>query len=118
MANISIRVDGFQNVEKKLTNIGNITTDDMQTLVQQAAAHLVGRAKNIVPVRTGRLMGSIQVQQFTKTRTGAIAKISPNTNYESYVEYGTSKMSARPYMRPAALDTEFWIGARVRGIVK
>lgn len=118
MTEFSIKVEGFNAVEKNIEAFGNVTVEAVQILVSQAAVHLSGTAKRIVPVKTGRLQGSIQVQSDTKTKTGAIAVISPNTTYESYVEYGTSRMAARPYMRPAALDTENWIRGRLKGVVK
>lgn len=48
------------------------------------------------PVRTGRLRGSI-----TSEYDGNSAQVGTNVEYAPYVEYGTYKMSARPFLRPA-----------------
>lgn len=67
----------------------------------QAACDLIEiSAKNYVPVDTGRLQESItsEVRETGKTVVGSVA---PHTEYAGFVEYGTYKMPAQPYMRPA-----------------
>lgn len=54
-------------------------------------------AKMLCPVDTGRLRGSI-----THTTDGECAYIGTNVEYAAYVEYGTSKTQAQPYLQPAA----------------
>lgn len=62
------------------------------------AALLVQRtAKQLVPVDTGTLKRSI-THEFRGKHTVAVGS---NVEYAPYVELGTSKMSARPYLRPA-----------------
>lgn len=48
--------------------------------------------------RTGRLKASIGIA-FAPER-GAVL-VGPNTPYAALLEFGTAKMAARPYMRPA-----------------
>jgi len=55
-------------------------------------------AKKACPVDTGRLRNSITHQQESEN----VEVIGTNTSYAAYVELGTSKMGARPYLRPAA----------------
>lgn len=56
-------------------------------------------AKENCPVDTGRLRNSIthEVEMGDKS-----AIIGTNVEYAAFVELGTSKMRARPYLRPAA----------------
>lgn len=58
-----------------------------------------GYAKDLCPVDTGNLRNSI-----THTSDGKAAYIGTNVTYGKYVELGTVKMAARPYLRPAAAD--------------
>lgn len=51
-------------------------------------------------VRTGRLRGSI-THAPGKDGTGPYVDIGSNVNYAPYVELGTSRMGARPYLRPS-----------------
>lgn len=55
-------------------------------------------AKSICPVDTGELQSSISV--YTE---GDRAEISANTDYASYVEFGTSKMAPQPYLVPSLI---------------
>lgn len=67
--------------------------------VMKAAHDIEGLAKRVVPVDTGNLKNSIQVAE-----DGPLAAtIGPRgVEYDYYVEMGTRRMGARPYMRPAA----------------
>ena len=58
-----------------------------------------GHAKKITPVDTGNLRNSI-----THLVDGKAACIGTNVEYAPYVELGTSKMAARPYLKPAATE--------------
>lgn len=58
-----------------------------------------GYAKDLCPVDTGNLRNSI-----THTSDGKAAYIGTNVEYGKYVELGTVKMAAQPYLRPAAAD--------------
>ena len=57
-------------------------------------------AKAKVPVDTGTLKSSIAVGSVTDTEAVLVA----STDYAAYVEFGTRRMAARPYMRPAVED--------------
>jgi len=54
-------------------------------------------AKKICPVRTGRLRNSISHSQ-----GAGVAYIGTNVEYAPYVELGTSRQKAKPFLRPAA----------------
>ena len=73
---------------------------EVDKLIQQRltqAAILVERtAKQICVVETGTLKRSIN-RRIEKRK----AVIGTNIEYAPYVEMGTSKMSARPFLRPA-----------------
>lgn len=55
-------------------------------------------AKAACPKKTGRLQGSITHQQESEN----VEVVGTNVEYGPYVELGTSKMKARPFLRPAA----------------
>jgi HK97 gp10 family phage protein len=65
-------------------------------VVAKSALDIERDAKIIAPVDTGTLESSI-----TSDIDGLSAEIGPHTDYEAFVEYGTSKMNAQPYMGPA-----------------
>lgn len=67
-----------------------------ETVVRKTGFDVVAHAQAIVPVDTGALKSSIGVD-FDEHGFEA----GPTQEYGHYVEYGTSRMSPQPYMRPA-----------------
>lgn len=53
-------------------------------------------------VRTGRLRSSI-TWMLGEDSAGLYADVGSNVEYAAYVELGTDRMGARPYLRPALL---------------
>lgn len=90
-AKIVIKYNHFPEIASKLPNV-------VSDIVRKAAFDIEANAKAIVPVDTGKLKNSISCE--FPTQTSAI--IAPHTDYETFVEFGTYKMRAQPYMRPAA----------------
>ena len=58
-------------------------------------------AKDLCPVKTGNLRNSISHAIRDEGGTVELG-VGSNVEYAPYVELGTVKMSARPYLRPAA----------------
>ena len=87
--------------------------DGLQSAIARALERIglaaEGYAKDLCPVDTGNLRNSI-----THTSDGKAAYIGTNVEYGKYVELGTVKMAAQPYLRPAAADH----GETYRNIVK
>ncbi len=75
----------------------------------QSAILVERTAKQMCPVDTGTLKRSI-TRRIERRR----ALVGSNIEYAPYVEMGTSKMSARPYLRPA-LETNWGEIRRIFG---
>jgi HK97 gp10 family phage protein len=58
-----------------------------------------GYAQDLCPVDTGNLRNSI-----THTTDGTAAYIGTNVEYAPYVELGTRRAAAQPFLKPAATD--------------
>jgi HK97 gp10 family phage protein len=71
--------------------------------MDDAAKFVTKKAKQLVPVDTGRLRASIDYE-LNKVRSGYKARIYGNTEYAIFVELGTYKMDAQPYLRPALFN--------------
>lgn len=65
--------------------------------VRKAALDIEAGAKQIVPVDTGALKNSIQ----TVNRGALSARVQTGVEYAPFVEYGTRRRTAKPYLRPA-----------------
>ena len=70
----------------------------LEKVVLSAGHNVEAGAKERVPVDTGATKNSIKV---TSIDDGLGASIGPSTSYAPFLEFGTHKMAARPYMRPA-----------------
>lgn len=60
-------------------------------------------AKRRCPVDTGRLRASI-AEELGEDSRGLVEVIGTDVTYAPHVEYGTSRMAAQPYLRPALDD--------------
>ena len=72
-------------------------------IVHKAAFDIEGNAKLVVPVDTGNLKNSIQSFFENGGLTGVI---NAGADYAAYVEFGTRRARAQPYMLPAFRKVE------------
>lgn len=91
-ANITIHLD-MDRLEDLIDSVG----PDAEAAVEESAQAIRGAAMTAAPVDTGSLRASHTVQQ-----TGnASYKIGPTVDYGIFVELGTRRRAARPFLRPA-----------------
>jgi HK97 gp10 family phage protein len=69
--------------------------------VKFASQLTVTEAHRLVPVDTGRLKNSITDAVFVDRENNPIGMIGTNVEYAPYVEFGTRRMRAQPYLYPA-----------------
>ena len=69
----------------------------LSEVVKETALRIEGRAKQLAPVDTGFLRNSIM----TNAEGLLTYTVNVGAEYGIHVEYGTYKMSAQPYLRPA-----------------
>jgi HK97 gp10 family phage protein len=74
-------------------------------------------ARQTVPVNTGRLRDSIVAETPFITGDEIRCVISANTDYAIYVEMGTWKMKARPYLKPALYKNKDEFEREMKGLV-
>jgi len=73
--------------------------EEVHNIVENVGDNMVSYAHGIVPVRTGNLMASIfaDVDEDNLSVT-----LGATADYASFIEYGTVKMRAQPFLQPAA----------------
>lgn len=91
-ATIVIQFDRFPEIAAAMQDLA-------AAVVRNASFDVEGQAKNRVPVDTGALKNLISTEFEDDGLTGIIAS---GMEYATFVEYGTKRMSAQPYMTPAA----------------
>ena len=67
-----------------------------EDVAEDSAEQIKESAKELVPVKSGRLKNSIEV-----TKEGDNYVIGSDLPYAGCVEYGTKDMAPTPYLRPA-----------------
>lgn len=69
---------------------------------RKSGADITRDAKALAPVDTGNLRASIGMTVTGDGRNGTMrVEVGPTAHYAAYVELGTSRMRAQPYLRPA-----------------
>lgn len=97
---MGVTIKGLSSLQAKLNKLEPVTRAAVERGVGLAGALVEGSAKNIVPVDTGHLRDSINSTS-EPISDGAKATIGTNVEYAAYVELGTSRMQAEPYLHPA-----------------
>ena len=84
--------------------------EEIHNIVENAGDNMVSYAQGIVPVRTGNLMASI----FSEVDPDDLSiTLGATADYASFIEYGTVKMRAQPFLQPAADIGEEEMNARI-----
>jgi HK97 gp10 family phage protein len=104
-----VRLVGFAAVDSMLSGLK--PGDDLDRRVEMAARLVEADAKRLCPVDTGRLRASIHVEKPKEL----MRAIGTNVEYAPYVEWGTHKMRAQPYLRPALEKNRAKIRALIAG---
>jgi HK97 gp10 family phage protein len=76
----------------------NIMRHVLADALEPVSLEVLADATRLVPVDTGALRESLDREV---DGAALVARIGSNLNYAGYVEYGTEKMDAEPYLRPA-----------------
>lgn len=92
----SIKFNGIKDLQSAM--LAKAKLDAVKQVVKLNGSEMQQRAMRKVPVDTGTLKRSIRLDI---TQDGLTARVTANTNYAAYVEYGTRFMHAQPYMRPS-----------------
>jgi HK97 gp10 family phage protein len=120
---MAIKVENLPALQRDFANItAKMQRGVLRDALRAAARPVVASAKTKVPVRSGKLQRGIQ--QRVSVRTGsadALIGFDRKQFYGRFIELGTSKMSARPFLRPALDESQSkieqaFIAAIERGI--
>ena len=102
----SFKFAGAKELEKALQDLGKATAKNTTRRALKKSAQIVAdEAQILVPVDQGELMDSIKVSPKAKRNRTAKGEVEmfvgPTVYYGHFVEFGTVKQSAQPFMRPA-----------------
>src|SRR5262245_40226819 len=99
------KINGLETLKKNLASIMSaVETRVLIETVTLGAQVIQGSMSLRAPTDTGQLRGDIEIELIPKVRRGQVtAKIGPGKEsfYGKFLEFGTKRMAAQPFMRPA-----------------
>lgn len=123
--NLQISVKGAVGLSRKLNNIAEgLRGEILLTAAQTGALAVEGDARANVPIRTGALKNSIRREVVKSEPDIAVVKVTSGGRdvhggrpVGFFVEFGTSKTPAQPFMRPAIRRNRGVVGRYIRGTI-
>lgn len=101
----SMKLEGMEELRKQFSRLKDTAQPGViRSGLRAATRPVIKEARARVPVKSGKLKKSIRASvDRTKDRKGFVAKIgfSQEAWYGQWVELGSSRQPARPFLRPA-----------------
>jgi HK97 gp10 family phage protein len=118
---VGVQVLGLPAAIAKLRLIGGATSRRLGYILYATAQRVESVAKEKVPVESGNLESGISTTKLgiydwvvVAASTAGNIEGKNTKEYAAFVEYGTSKMAAEPFMRPAAAKGREYLVSNVR----
>lgn len=94
-----MKIRGLDSLQRKLRRLGKVVEQATDAAAEEIAEEVAWDAEAMVPVDSGELRDSIEVE---KTKDGYRVGPRDDVEHALFVEWGTSRSPAQPYMQPAA----------------
>jgi HK97 gp10 family phage protein len=104
---VRVKVSGLAAAKRALTRLTRDVHEAQEEVAEKWADETLRQATAGVPVRSGNL-GSALDKRVTGSGEKADAQVGvweDDAYYGQFVEFGTSKMEAQPFLYPAAANT-------------
>lgn len=108
----------LRNLQRRLEEVKKAVRSEAKSALRDAAEEIAGTMRRVVPADTGKLRGTIRVEenddlsvtikaggavttkQVRMSRRVSSSRNSPEVDYAAFVEYGTKKRPAKPFFWP------------------
>lgn len=101
MADVNVKWSGLDSLMEQLGATAAATIEAAASAMKLTTGQVQATAKQVAPKRTGYMANNISVDPVKKTATSVTGTVNAKADYSSFVEFGTYKMSAQPFIRPA-----------------
>ncbi|MGN1014285.1 MAG: HK97-gp10 family putative phage morphogenesis protein [Butyricicoccus sp.] len=99
----SVKIVGVEKLERKLKK--NVTLNDAKRVVRHNGADMQQKIQENADFAKGYQTGTTKRSVgLNITNNGLTAESGPTTEYSEYLEYGTRKMEAQPFVKPGFDD--------------
>jgi len=103
---INTKIEGDKEIQAKIKLLGKKSSDGLKKAITQSVIYVEGRAKHTTAWEnvTGRLRSSVthEVKTVDDKHQG---KVGTAVFYAPRLEFGTSRMPARPWLLPALKES-------------
>lgn len=100
------KIRGMQELQSKLKRLeSGMQARVLKNALTAGALPIQNEAKILAPYETGTLRRSIHTEIVTHGDDRIVAEIGTDVDYAPHQEFGTRKMAAHPFLRPA-FDTK------------
>ena len=100
MAKVSSKLEGFEATKRAFALAPESVKVAAGDVIAKSSFAVAQRARALVPVRTGKLKAGIVAA--STGLNGRVGTNAPDLFYWRFVEFGTVRMGASPFFRPAA----------------
>lgn len=97
---MTLKIIGDKQWERWIDSVADDVAEEVGNHVAKTAGKIETDAKFRAPVDSGDLRRSISNKMETN-KTKIMATVAPDTKYDIYVELGTSRQPAQPYLFPS-----------------
>jgi len=107
-------IRGWKELKRNIDQFEKEADRNMITALKAAGLIIQNDAKKRAPYLTGNLKRSIHTEEVSKNEV----RVGTNVEYAIHQEYGTKKMAARPYLRPALDENRDKILAKFKQVIE
>src|SRR5687768_3469076 len=111
----TMTLTGMDGLLRALKEIPDVAREELKHVVTLTAFSIAQRMRATVPRSSGLLANSISTS--TRGLSGRV-EIGVGAHYWHFLEYGTVRMEARPFIRPAGELEAPAFEQRLRGVAK
>ena len=98
---VRLKLEGMDLLQRRLELAPNVVKHHVSIAVGISAVRVAQRARELAPEDTGLLKREIRSEHVDGSLEAGVG-VSKLAWYWGFLEFGTVKMSARPFFRPAA----------------
>jgi HK97 gp10 family phage protein len=99
---VKIEIGGVEDFARKMRRLDEAMRECVQDALNQTGQEVVRRARQLAPVRTGRLLQSIYAQMIYTW----VVKVGCYVPYALFQEFGTRYISPRYFLTRALAETQ------------
>lgn len=98
-----VGIEGGKEIAAKFEKIGREVKNELEQALVTSGLRVERDAKLNTPVDSGRLRSSINHRLIDSETDQPVVEVGTNVEYAKFVEHGTSKQSAQPFLLTAYL---------------